>query len=54
MSEAAWRRRIALATAGEGSRQLRVEGADHSFTGKHQALARSLAEWLRAVLGPPG
>lgn len=54
VSNAAWRRRMTLATAGEGSRQLRVEGADHSFTGKHSVLARALAEWLQAVLGPPG
>jgi dienelactone hydrolase len=47
---AAWRRRMAMASAAEGSRQVRIEGADHSFTGKHQALAREIAGWLATTL----
>jgi alpha/beta superfamily hydrolase len=49
--DAAWRRRMAMASAAEGSRQLRIGGADHFFTGKHQALAREIAGWLDKVLG---
>jgi pimeloyl-ACP methyl ester carboxylesterase len=48
--DAAWRRRLTVAFGKEGSRQVRVEGADHFFTGKHQALAREIAAWLGSVL----
>jgi pimeloyl-ACP methyl ester carboxylesterase len=54
VADAAWRRRLALATAASGSKQARVDGADHFFTGRHSALARLIAEWLEAALKPPG
>jgi pimeloyl-ACP methyl ester carboxylesterase len=48
---AAWRRRLTIAIAPEGSRQVEVAGADHFFTGRDAEVAKLVAEWLDAVLG---
>jgi alpha/beta superfamily hydrolase len=47
---AAWRRRLTLAFAPEGSRQVQVAGADHFFTGREAQVAALVAEWLGQVL----
>ena len=48
--EASWRRRMAIAFAPGGSRQVVVPGADHYFTGREAELARVVGDWLDAVL----
>lgn len=48
--DGAWRRRLALASAAEGSRQVIVAGADHMFAGRDAELARIVADWLDGVL----
>jgi alpha/beta superfamily hydrolase len=50
VTQAAWRRRMAIAAAPEGSRQVEVAGADHLFRAKESELARLIAEWLGTVL----
>ena len=47
---AAWRRRITLVTAPEGSRQAMIAGADHFYAGKEGELARTIDAWLAEVL----
>ena len=47
---AAWRRRITLAFAPQGSRQVEIAGADHFFTGREAEVARLVADWLGALL----
>ena len=47
---AAWRRRITLATAAEGSRQAMIAGADHFYARKEGELARTVASWLDSVM----
>ncbi|MBK6982944.1 MAG: DUF3530 family protein [Betaproteobacteria bacterium] len=47
---AAWRRRVTLATAPEGSRQAMIAGADHFYAGKEEELSRTLDAWLSEVL----
>ncbi len=47
---AAWRRRLTLASAAEGSRQVRVAGADHFYAGREDELARTVATWLGEVV----
>lgn len=47
---AAWRRRITLATAPAGLRQVMIAGADHFYAGKVEELARALDSWLAEVL----
>lgn len=46
---AAWRRRITVATAAEGSRQVMMRGANHFHHGREDALAREIDAWLAAV-----
>lgn len=48
--DGAWRRRLALASAAAGSRQVVVEGADHMYAGRDGELARIVADWLDGVL----
>jgi alpha/beta superfamily hydrolase len=48
--DAAWRRRLALATGAEGSRQARIAGADHFYARKEDELAAALDGWLAGVL----
>lgn len=48
--DAAWRRRITLASAPEGSRQAMIAGADHFYAGKEDELARTISGWLETVL----
>jgi alpha/beta superfamily hydrolase len=48
--EAAWRRRITVGLAAEGSRQEMIAGADHFYAGKADELARTVAGWLSEVL----
>ena len=50
VTQAAWRRRMAIAAAPEGSRQVEVAGANHMFTAKEAELARLIADWLGQVL----
>lgn len=47
---AAWRRRITVAMAPEGSRQAMIAGADHFYAGREDELARTISGWLEAVL----
>lgn len=47
---AAWRRRVTIATAPEGSRQAMIAGADHFYAGKEEELSRTLDAWLSEVL----
>jgi alpha/beta superfamily hydrolase len=47
---AAWRRRLTLATAPEGSRQVMIAGADHFYAGREDELARTISGWLAEVL----
>ena len=47
---AAWRRRLTLASAPEGSRQVMIAGADHFYAGKEDELARTISGWLAGVL----
>ena len=51
VTSAAWRRRITIAVAPAGSRQVEVAAADHFFTGREAEVARLIAGWLEAVLG---
>lgn len=51
---AAWRRRITVALAAEGSRQVVMPGANHFHHGREDALAREIDGWLAAVLARPG
>jgi alpha/beta superfamily hydrolase len=47
---AAGRRRLTLASAPKGSRQVMIAAADHFHAGKEDELARTIAEWLGEVL----
>lgn len=47
---AAWRRRLTLASAPAGSRQVMIAGADHFYAGREDELARAVASWLAEVL----
>ena len=47
---AAWRRRLTLASAAAGSRQVRIAGADHFYAGREEELARAIDAWLAEVL----
>ena len=47
---AAWRRRLTLASAPAGSRQVMIAGADHFYAGKEDELARAVSSWLAEVL----
>lgn len=47
---AAWRRRLTLASAPEGSRQVMIAGADHFYAGREDELARTIDGWLAEVL----
>lgn len=47
---AAWRRRITLSTAAEGSRQVMIAGADHFYAGREDELAGTISAWLVEVL----
>ncbi len=49
---AAWRRRVTIAFAPAGSRQVEIAGADHMYAGREAELAKAIADWLDAVLGP--
>jgi len=48
--DAAWRRRITLASAPQGSRQAMIPAADHFYAGREDELARVLDAWLGEVL----
>jgi alpha/beta superfamily hydrolase len=48
--DAAWRRRLTLASAPDGSRQVMIAGADHFYAGKEDELARTVSGWLAEVL----
>lgn len=48
--DAAWRRRLTLATAPDGSRQAMIAGADHFYGKKEEDLAATVAGWLGEVL----
>ena len=48
--DAAWRRRLTLATAPAGSRQAMIEGADHFYAKREDALAARVAEWLAGAV----
>ncbi|HYC34828.1 MAG TPA: DUF3530 family protein [Usitatibacter sp.] len=48
--DATWRRRMAIAFAPAGSRQVVVAGADHYFTARESDLARIVGDWLDEVL----
>jgi len=47
---AAWRRRVTLASAPEGSRQAMIAGADHFYAGREEELAKTIDAWLAGVL----
>ncbi len=48
--EAAWRRRMTLATTGERSRQVMIAEADHFYAKREEELARAIDAWLREAL----
>lgn len=48
--DAAWRRRLTLASAAEGSKQVMIAAADHFYAGKEEELARAIDSWLGATL----
>jgi alpha/beta superfamily hydrolase len=48
--DAAWRRRLTLASAPEGSRQAMIAGADHFYAGREDELARTIDAWLPGAL----
>ena len=48
--DAAWRRRLTLASAPEGSRQVMIPAADHFYAGREDELARTIDAWLSVVL----
>ncbi len=48
--DAAWRRRLTLASAPEGSRQVMIPAADHFYAGREAELARTVDAWLGEVL----
>ena len=50
--EAQWRRRMTLAFAAPGSKQVVMPDADHFYAGRHNELARLVAQWLDAALAP--
>ena len=50
---AAWRRRITVALAAEGSRQVKMPGANHFHLGREEALARELDAWLAMAIARP-
>ena len=50
VTSAAWRRRITIAVAAAGSKQVRIAGADHFFTGHEAEVAKVVGEWLGGVL----
>ncbi len=45
--DAAWRRRVALATTEARSRQVMIAGGDHFYARREAALAMAIDEWLR-------
>ncbi len=47
---AAWRRRLTLASAPQGSRQAMIAATDHFYAGKEDELARTIDAWLAEVL----
>ena len=47
---AAWRRRLTLASAPEGSRPVMIAGADHFYAGREDELARTISGWLAEIL----
>ena len=47
---AAWRRRMTLATGAAGSRQAMIAGTDHFYARKEGELAATLAEWFASVM----
>ncbi len=47
---AAWRRRLTLATGADGSRQAMIAGTDHFYAKKEDELARTVAGWLDSVM----
>ena len=48
--DAAWRRRITLATGAEGSRQAMIASTDHFYAKKEAELAATVSAWLGEVL----
>lgn len=48
--DAVTRRRLALATTAEPSRQVMIAGADHFYAGKEAELSREIDGWLKGVL----
>ena len=48
--DGAWRRRLTLASAAEGSRQVMIPATDHFYAGKEDELARVVSDWLGQVL----
>lgn len=48
--DAAWRRRLTLATGADGSRQTMIAGADHFYAKKEDELAATVDGWLAGVL----
>jgi pimeloyl-ACP methyl ester carboxylesterase len=53
VTTAAWRRRLTIAFAPQGSRQVEIAGADHMFTGREVELAQRIARWLGEVMPAP-
>lgn len=47
---AAWRRRLTLATGAEGSRQVMIAGADQAYAKREDELAATVAAWLAGVM----
>lgn len=47
--DAAARRRIALATTAEPSRQVMIAGADHFYAGREAELSREIDAWLKGL-----
>jgi alpha/beta superfamily hydrolase len=50
VADSAWRRGLAVSTAGAGSRQVTIAGTDHFYAGKEDELARTIDAWLAGVL----
>ncbi len=48
--DAAWRRRMTVATGADGSRQAMIAGADHFYARSEDELARTIGAWLDAVI----
>ena len=47
---AAWRRRLTLASAPAGSKQVMIPAADHFYAGREDELARTIDAWLSEEL----